>query len=382
MVKTIGVLTGGGDVPGLNVAIQELTIEGIDADYRVLGIRRGWGGLVYMDPNSSELDNEHVMELTDTNVRRLDRSGGTVLHTSRVNPSDARADRNFQKYRGFSFEGKRDLSEDVLKNLENLGIDVLVAIGGDDTLSYARHLAGLGIKVIGIPKTMDGDVYGAGYCIGFSTAITRSNEFITNLRTSTGSHERVGIFEQFGRQSGLTALYSAVAASPDRVLIPEVDFDIDKVIELISGDYDANPSNYAILLVSEGAKPIGGDISFIGGAVDGFGHGRLGGIGKIIGAKFKEQGFEIIEEQLKYLIRCGAPDAVDKIRPRVYAHLAMNAILEGDSSVLTAMQDGKFTLKNLAVTKDSPLTVDVDRDYLTDKYRPNILGFGSNGLLL
>ena len=382
MVKKIGVLTGGGDVPGLNVVIQELTVEGNREGYEVIGIRRGWGGLIYMNPDEQDIDPKHALILTPDIVRRIDRDGGTFLHTSRINPEKANADRRFEKYRGFRFEGKRNLTEDVQKNLKKMGIDAIISIGGDDTLSYARYLSAMGFKVVGIPKTMDGDVYGAGECIGFSTAITRSNDYITQLRTPAGSHERVAVLEQFGRHSGLTAIHSALAANPDRVLIPEVPFDIGRVVELIGRDYDANPSQYAMLLVSEGAKPVGGYIVYQGDKKDQYGHQRLGGVGKQVSEAFNNAGFETIENPLTYSLRSGVPDAHDKILSRMYAHAAIDAIKRGKTGTLTARVDGSFTLVPLEITKNSPLTVDVAEMYDIQQYRPKPAGFMEGGLLL
>ena len=382
MTKRIGVLTGGGDVPGLNAVIQELTVEGNSEGYEVIGIRRGWGGLIYMSPDEQDIDPQHALILTPDMVRKIDREGGTFLHTSRVNPEKASADRRFERYRGFMFEGKRNLTEDVQKNLKKMGIDVIIAIGGDDTLTYARYLAAMGFDVVGIPKTMDGDVYGAGECIGFSTSITRSNEYITQLRTPAGSHERVAVLEQFGRHSGLTAIHSALAANPDRVLIPEVPFDIGRVVELIGRDYDANPSQYAMLLVAEGAKSASGDVVYQGDRQDQYDHKKLGGIGKQVSEALNNAGFETIENLLTYLIRSGVPDAHDKILARMYAHAAIDAVKRGKTGTLTARVDGSFTLVPLEITKNSPLTVDVAEMYDSQLYRPKPVGFMKGGLLL
>jgi len=380
MPKTIGVLTGGGDVPGLNTVIQQLTLRA-EKGYRVIGIKRGWGGLVYMDPKS-EPNSDHFEELTPNKVRIIDRTGGTILHTSRVNPLKVESDRVFEEYKGFSFEGKRDFTDDVIKNLDKMNIDVLVTIGGDDTLSYSRHLMSLGRKVIGIPKTMDGDVCGTDYCIGFATAITRANTNITRLRSSCGSHERIGVFEEFGRHSGLTALYSAVVAKVDRVLIPEVPFDMDRVIELTIRDYRENPSKYAILLVAEGAKEIAGEELFKGEKQDGYGHKKLGGIGYIIAGEFKKTGFETVENPITYLLRSGEPDAKDKLYATVFADLSIDAISKGHTGTLTAIKDGKPTLVPLEITKNSPFKVDVERFYDTEQYRPKVSGFIDSCLIL
>ncbi len=382
MAKTIGILTGGGDVPGLNTVIQEITLQAIDKGYNVVGIKRGWGGLVFRDPNSSDIDLENTIVLTEGNVRKIDREGGTMLHTSRINPSNVKSDKNFQKYRGFSFEGKKDLTNDVLENLHKISIDVLVTIGGDDTLSYSRQLKDMGIKIIGIPKTMDGDVYGAGYCLGFSTAITRSTGLITDLRTPCGSHERVGVIEQFGRNSGLTALYSAIAAKPNRVLIPEVPFDIKNLIKLVKEDYEKNPSRYALILIAEGAMPIGSSEVSEGNEKDAYGRVKLGGIGRYVGAELKKENFEIIENPLTYVIRAGAPDAKDKIMATIYANLAIDTIVNGDSGVLTAKKDGKVGLVPLEITAKSPLKVDIEKLYDKENYRPLNKGFTNYGLLL
>ncbi len=277
----IGILTGGGDVPGLNTVIHDVTYRARhEKNVEVVGIKRGWGGLIYMDPKSKTMDPEHALMLNEGNVRGIDRDGGTFLKSSRIFPLKVKPHQKLKEYRGIHFEGVRGMTSDVLANLDNLGIEKLIVIGGDDTLSYARHLHSVGFPVIGVPKTMDGDVAGTDYCIGFNTAISRACRSITDLRTSCGSHERIGVVELFGRHSGFTALYSAIASKADRVIIPEVPFDIRELSSLILDDKKSSPARYSILLVAEGAIPIGGREETMNGGVDAYGHAKLGGIGK------------------------------------------------------------------------------------------------------
>lgn len=381
----IGILTGGGDVPGLNTVIRDVTYRAArEKDVNVVGIRRGWGGLIYINPEASEEDNsEHLVNLTEDNVRRYDREGGTFLRTSRIQPSKVKNHRALREYRNLEFDGTRDMTEDVIKNLQKLGIDKLIAIGGDDTLSYARHLHRLGIPVIGIPKTMDGDVAGTDYCIGFNTAMTKSNEYVTELRTVLGSHERIGVVEVFGRYSGHTGLHTALASKSDRLVIPEAEFDIHKLAKLLLEDKRKNPSNYSIVVVSEGTKPVGGREIIKKEIQDAYGHLKLGGIGDWIAESIEEiTGQETVVENLRYLLRSGSPTAKDKIIASAFANIAMDAVLENKSGLLTAVRNGRYCLVPLEVTSASPTKVDVERHYNPERYRPNYKGLEDSVVML
>ncbi len=386
MKKRIGILTGGGDVPGLNTIIRDITYRAVhENSFEVIGIKRGWGGLVYMDPDRQGIDAEHAIILTSESVRKIDRDGGTILHSSRVNPSKMSSSPMLKEYRGIEYDKseKRDFTQDVLKNLGNLGIDLLIVVGGDDTLSYALQLHKQGVPVIGIPKTMDGDVAGTDYCIGFSTAISKASNYVTELRTVMGSHQRFGVIELFGRNSGFTALYTALAAKSDRVLIPEVDFSLEKAVELLAKDKRENPSGYSLVLVSEGAKPIGGKIIYADGRTDDYDHKKLGGIGNVVAKYIQEcTGEDVISEALRYLLRSGPPDAKDKIMASVYANVAFNGILRGESGVMAANHGGHNCLVPLEFVQASPRKVNVGLAYNTERYCPNYTNFEERTLLL
>lgn len=383
-MHTIGILTGGGDVPGLNTVIRDLTFRvSRMPGYRIIGIKRGWGGLVYMDPKKKIMDPEHVIELTEDLVRPIDRDGGTFLHSSRVKPTNITKNPNLLKYRGFEFSEPHDMTSDVLTNISNLGVDTLVAIGGDDTLSYANFLSSRGIKVIGVPKTMDGDIYGTDYCLGFSTAISKANDYITQLRTTMGSHERLGIIEIAGRDSGFTALNTAMAAKPDRVIIPEVKFDVDRLLSLLLEDKQKNPSNYAFALIAEGAKLSDGREIYERDIVDDYGHKKLGGIGKYVSDYMAHKtNMSVMSESLGYFLRSGNPDAKDKIVASVFANVVFNEILKGNSGVMCSMKEGKYTTAPLTEVSKSPKKVDVQRFYKIDRYHPLYENFESTEILL
>ena len=380
----IGILTGGGDVPGLNTVIHDVTYRAArEKNIEVIGIKRGWGGLIYMNPDIPYIDPEHAINLTQDVVRRFDREGGTFLRTSRTQPSQVKDHLGLRKYRNLEFKGKRDMTSQVIKNLRNLKIDTLIAIGGDDTLSYALHLHQQGVPVIGIPKTMDGDVAGTDYCIGFSTAITRSNQYVTDLRSHLGSHERIGVIEVFGRYSGFTALYTALAAKTDRLVIPEVQFDINKLAGLLVDDKKRNPSNYCIVIVSEGAKPLGGGEVLKSDRTDAYGNRKLGGIGEMIAEKLEEMTREeVTEENLRYLLRSGSPTAKDKIVASRFANLAVDAILKNKSGVMTSIQNGKLHLASLEETAASPVKVNAALQYDIERYMPNYKNLEGSGILL
>ena len=376
MAKIIGVLTGGGDVPGLNPCIKALVYRAIDEGYEVLGIRRGWGGLLHFNPDDPASFNKHFVPLDKQAVRTIDRTGGTMLHTSRTNPSRVRLkDRPVflqDPNQGVDQDHPRDFTRHVLRVLADLGIEILVPIGGDDTLSYGERLHREGVEVIAIPKTMDNDVFGTDYCLGFSTAVTRSVQFIHQLRTSTGSHERIGVVELFGRNSGETSLISSYLAGVDRTLISEVPFDPERLAKLIMQDKRTNPSNYAMVTISEGARMLGGEVIEHGEA-DAYGHRKLGGVGLIAGEALKKlTGEDIVYQQIAYLMRSGAPDAIDLMVSVNYAHMAMDLILEGVSGRMCALRDGTYTHVPISTITSGLKRVDVDELYDTEEYLPKV----------
>jgi 6-phosphofructokinase 1 len=376
VAKTIGVLTGGGDVPGLNPCIKALVYRAIDEGYEVIGIRRGWGGLLHFNPDEPASFNKHFVPLDKQVVRTIDRTGGTMLHTSRTNPSRVRLKDHPEFLRDPNQKADedrpRDFTPHVLRVLADLGIEILVPIGGDDTLSYGERLHREGVEVIAIPKTMDNDVFGTDYCLGFSTAVSRSVQFIHQLRTSTGSHERIGVVELFGRNSGETSLISSYLAGVDRTLISEVPFDPERLAELIMQDKRTNPSNYAMVTISEGARMLGGEVIEHGEA-DAYGHRKLGGIGLIAGEKLKKlTGEDIVYQQIAYLMRSGAPDAVDLMVSVNYAHMAMDLILEGESGRMCALREGTYTHVPISTITTGLKRVDVDELYDTEEYLPKV----------
>ena len=372
--KTIAILTGGGDVPGLNPCIKELVMRATRSGYTVMGIRRGWKGLLaydHQDPTSAE---RHLQRLTPENVRTIDRSGGTVLHTSRTNPSAvayAEAPPSLQS-RYASQKEKEDFTDQVIRNLAHLAIDALIPIGGDDTLSFGARMHREGFPVLAIPKTMDNDVFGTDYCIGFSTAITRSVDFIHALRTSSGSHERIAVVELFGRYCGETSLVAAYLSGADRAVISEVPFDPERLARLLENDRSANPSRYAMLTISEGATAAGGDM-FLRGRADAFGHRKLGGIGAWTSEVIKElTGIGIIYQPLFYLMRSGSPDSLDLMVARNFANQAIELIDKGQTGRMVALQKGSYTSVPLNDISGKVKRVDVDAFYDAEAYRPHI----------
>jgi 6-phosphofructokinase len=375
----IGILTGGGDVPGLNPCIKAVVYRAVDEGHEIVGIRRGWGGLLEFNRDDPDSLGKHIMPLNKNVVRTIDRTGGTFLHTSRTQPSKVKASSVPEFLRDPEHpeaeqadDRPRDFTPHVLSNLEYLGIDRLIPIGGDDTLSYGDRLHSEGFPVIAIPKTMDNDVYGTDYCIGFSTAVTRSVQFIHQLRTSTGSHERIAVIELFGRNSGETSLVSSYLAGVDRAVISEVPFDPEKLAELVMRDKRANPSNYAMVTISEGARMMGGKVVEYGEA-DAYGHQKLGGIGEITGGAIKEiTGENIINQTVSYLMRSGAPDALDLMVAVNYAHLAMDLITSGASGRMVALRDGTYTHIPMSTVTSGVKRVDVDELYDSAEYRPKV----------
>ncbi|QXE92590.1 6-phosphofructokinase [Geomonas subterranea] len=373
--KTVGVLTGGGDVPGLNPALKTLVTRASENGCRVVGIRRGWGGLLNYNRDDPESWERTIMPLDRHTVRTVDRSGGTFLHTSRTNPGKVAGADVPVFLRGDDFDpasGPHDFTPHILSNLEHLGIDVLIPIGGDDTLSYAERLNREGVPVVAIPKTMDNDVFGTDYCIGFSTAVTRSVNFIHNLRTSAGSHERIAVVELFGRNSGETSLISAYLAGVDRALISEVPFDVEKLSLLLQEDKKSNRSNYAMVTISEGASMVGGQIVEYG-QEDAYGHKKLGGIGVVVSEAVKQlTGSHIIYQQLSYLMRSGAPDSLDLMVAYNYANMTMDLITEGMSGRMVAMQGGTYRHIPISTIMQGEKRVDVAELYDAAEYRPKV----------
>jgi 6-phosphofructokinase 1 len=375
-MKTIGILTGGGDVPGLNPCIKAVVDRAVEEGYEVVGFRRGWAGPLNVNPDEPSEDWRWVMRLNKAVVRKIDRSGGTFLHTSRTRPShvnEAEMPAFLRNEYGTPEKGNTvDMTAHVLRVVDHLKLDGLVVIGGDDTLSYAARLHQENFPVVAIPKTMDNDVYGTDYCIGFSTAVTRSVDFITALRTPTGSHERIAIVELFGRNSGETSLFVAYLSNVDRAIISEVPFDPQKLSALLLEDKRANPSNYAMMTISEGATMIGGGVVETGEA-DAYGHRKLGGVGEIAGENIKHYtGENIIYQQLGYLMRSGAPDSLDRMVALSFANLATDLIIQGRSGRMVALRDGKYTHIPLSTVISGTKRVDVDELYDREHYRPKV----------
>ncbi|MEM9610937.1 MAG: 6-phosphofructokinase [Actinomycetota bacterium] len=379
----VAILTGGGDVPGLNPCIKAAVNRVVDSGNEIIGIRRGWGGLLACDPDDPASIEANTMPLDAARVRTVDRSGGTFLHSSRTNPGRVKTsevpDFLADQVEG---DGPHDLTHHVLRVLETLGVDALLPIGGDDTLSYGLRMHTEGVPVIAIPKTMDNDVHGTDYCIGFSTAISRGVEFIHNLRTSTGSHERIAVVELFGRYSGETSLVTAYLAGVDRALISEVPFDIERLAGFLVQDKAANPSNYAMVTVSEGATIEGGDLHLTGEA-DAYGHRKLGGIGRTTGELLKEAtGEGIILQEVAYLMRSGRPDSLDLMVATNYAVMAADLAMEGSSGRMVALRSGTYTNVPISVTGEGVKRVDVDELYDAPNYRPKVRHVGGKPMFL
>ncbi len=375
---TIGILTGGGDVPGLNPAIRGVTVRALREGYRVLGIRRGWAGLIEMNRDET-LSSDLVVDLTENVVNKVGRTGGTFLHTSRTRPSHVPPTAVPVHLRESYPDDVNDLTKEVLANLEHLGIDILIPIGGDDTLSYGVHLHEKGVPVIAIPKTMDNDVPGTDYCIGFSTCVTRTIAMTHALRTSAGSHERFLVLEVFGRYAGFTALLPTLAGAANRCVIPEHRFDVENLCELLTFDRNKNPSNYSVVLVSEGATFTGADeMVFEDQETDMFGHKKLGGVGDRVARALKEispkfnngHRVNVINQRLGYLVRCGDPDAMDSIVPMAFGNLAMDLILEGTSGRLVNIRNGRYDNVPIEVVTSRKKTLDTKKFYNQRRLRP------------
>jgi 6-phosphofructokinase 1 len=369
----IGVLTGGGDVPGLNASIKAVVRRVADEGHSTVGIRRGWAGLLECVPEDPASVAKCFLPLDPGTVRTIDRSGGTILHSSRTNPAKVKAGEvppHLQDQ--VEGDGPFDLTSHALKVLESRGIDALVPIGGDDTLSFALRLSNEGVPVVAIPKTMDNDVHGTDYCIGFSTAVSRTVNFIHQLRTSAGSHERLAVVEVFGRYSGETSLISAYLSGVDRAVISEVPFDVDRLAELLMADKRANPSGYAMMTISEGATIVGGDM-VQGGQADAYGHFKLGGIGQQTGELLHQRtGEGIINQQIGYLMRSGNPDSLDLMVAVNYGVMAADLLIEGFSGRLVALRNGNYANVPISVTGQGVKRVDVAALYDAQHYLPKI----------
>ncbi len=379
----IGILTGGGDVPGLNPAIRAVTIRALREGYQVIGLRRGWAGIIEIirDPKADNSNNYQV--LTEEIVNRAGRTGGTFIHTSRTRPSHVKKPFVPEHLRDTYTEESNDLTPEILKNLDFLGIDYLVPIGGDDTLSYGVRLYQEGVKVVAIPKTMDNDVPGTDYCIGFSTCVSRTIELTNKLRTIAGSHERLMVLEVFGRYAGFTAMLPTMAGAANRCVIPEYKFSIDRLAELLVYDRNRNPSKYSVVLVSEGAMFEGGEMVFQDKTTDAFGHAKLGGIGDLVSARLQEltaqynsgKTINIINQKLGYMVRGGDPDAIDSIVPMAYGNLALDLLLKGIHGRLVVLRNGRYDNMPIDVVTKTKKLVNVDKYYNTDRLRPKYESF-------
>lgn len=372
--STICILTGGGDVPGLNPCIKALVYRGIDEGMRVLGIRRGWDGLLSYNPDDQSSFEKNIIELDKSSVRTVDRFGGTFLHTSRTNPSAVKFDHtpDFLKDRFDKEKKKMDFTPHILSNLEKLGINVVIPIGGDDTLSFGERIHREGFPVVAIPKTMDNDVFGTDYCIGFSTAVTRSVNFIHALRTSAGSHERIAVIELFGRYCGETSLVSAYLSGVDRAIISEVPFNIEKLASFLVEDRKQNPSNYSMMTISEGAKMEEGEMVLTGEA-DAYGHRKLGGIGVITAEAIKKlTGVDIIFQPLFYLMRSGTPDSLDLMVAVNYANMAIDLIKKQSTGRLVVLRSGQYSDVPISTITTGLKRVDVRELYDIEQYRPKV----------
>src|SRR5262245_10022575 len=377
MHKRIGILTGGGDVPGLNAAIKAFVYRLLDDDqYDVIGLRRGWAALINIIPDASADNSSWILPLTRYNTRAIDRSGGTVLHTSRANPIILKPELippHLEAEKGQPDEGGRyDLTPAALRVLDFLQLDALVALGGDGTLTFARVLHEHGVPTVAIPKTMDNDVYGTDYCLGFSTAVTRSVMFINDLRTSAGSHERFLVVELFGRHSGETCLLAAYLSGADRAVLAEVPFECERLYQMLAEDKRDNPSNYAVVAISEGASIIGtGTIE--SGEADAFGNRKLGGIGGVLSDFLEKRSCEkVIYQRLAYLMRSGAPDSLDQLVANNYGSLAADLLRRDEAGKMVAVVDGRYTAVPIEIGGAAKKRVDVERFYDAENYRPKV----------
>jgi 6-phosphofructokinase 1 len=386
----IGILTGGGDVPGLNPAIRAVTIRALREGYQVIGIRRGWAGAIeaIRDPKADNSNNFET--LSEEIVNKAGRTGGTFIHTSRTRPSHIPKKNVPEHLQDTYTDDTNDLTPEVLKNLDYMGIDYLIPIGGDDTLSYGVRLYQEGVKVVAIPKTMDNDVPGTDYCIGFSTCVTRTISMTNSLRTSAGSHERFLVLEVFGRYAGFTAMLPTMAGAANRCVIPEHEFNIEHLTELLANDRFKNPSRYSVVLISEGAMFEGGEMIFQNAEKDAYGHAKLGGIGDLVSAKLKElspkynngKPINIINQKLGYLVRCGDPDAIDSVVPMAYGNLALDLILSGVHGRLVVLKNGRYDNMPVDAVTSSKKVVNVKAHYNTERLRPHYRSFEMKPLFI
>ena len=386
----IGILTGGGDVPGLNPAIRAVTIRALKEGFKVIGIRNGWKGLVSMARDKKAGSDDCYEVLTEEIVNRVGRTGGTFLHTSRTRPSHMPRNEVPEQFQDKYHDEMNDLTPEVLENLDFLGIDYMIPIGGDDTLSYGVHLSKKGVKVLAIPKTMDNDVPGTDYCLGFSTCVTRTIQMTHSLRTTAGSHERILVIEVFGRYAGFTALLPTMAGAANRCVIPEYKFNVEHLTEVLVEDRFTNPSHYSVALVSEGAMFEGGDMVFLKDETDMYGHKKLGGIGDLvsdqihgISARFNRgRKINVINQRLGYLVRCGDPDALDSIVPMAFGNLALNLVIGKAHGRLVCLRNGKYDSVPIDVVTSGKKVVDVEKYYNRDRLRPHYESFESKPLFI
>ena len=386
----IGIMTGGGDVPGLNPAIRAVTIRALRDGYQVIGIRRGWAGLVDLVRDKKADNSNNYRILTEDIVNRAGRTGGTFLHSSRTNPTKIKKESLPEHLKDKYTEEINDVTPDVLENLDFLGIDYLIPIGGDDTLSYGVRMYQEGVKVVAIPKTMDNDVPGTDYCIGFSTCVTRTIELANRLRTVAGSHERIMVLEVFGRYAGFTAMLPTMAGAAHRCVIPEYKFSIERLAELLLLDRKYNPSNYSVVLVSEGAMFDGGEMVFKDTTQDAFGHAKLGGIGDLVSAKLTEVGpkfndgrpVHTVNQKLGYMTRCGDPDAIDSIVPMAYGNLALDLIEKRTHGRLVVLKHGRYDNIPIDIVTSTKKKVNVERFYNADRLRPYYKSFEMTPLFI
>jgi ATP-dependent phosphofructokinase / diphosphate-dependent phosphofructokinase len=386
----IGILTGGGDVPGLNPAIRAATFRALREGYEVIGLRRGWAGLVDMVRDKKHDNSDNFQVLTEEVVNRAGRTGGTFLHSSRTNPGKVKKDEVPEHLKSTYNADRNDLTPEVMKNLEWLGIEYLIPIGGDDTLSYGVRLSQEGFKVVAIPKTMDNDVPGTDYCIGFSTCVTRTIHLVNQIRTSAGSHERFMVLEVFGRYAGFTAMLPTMAGAANRCVIPEYKFNIERLTELLVEDRAKNPSHYSVVLVSEGAMFEGGEMSFERDTTDAYGHKKLGGIGDLVAEKLKElspkfnngRKIECITQKLGYLVRGGDPDAIDSIVPMAYGNLALDLILRKMHGRLVVLKNGRYDNIPIGLVTATKKIVNVKEHYNAERLRPYYKSFEMKPLFI
>lgn len=386
----IAILTGGGDVPGLNPAIRAVTFRALREGYQVIGIRRGWAGAIDLIRDHEADNSNNYQILTEDVVNKAGRTGGTFLHTSRTRPSHVSKNSVPEHLKDTYKEDTNDLTPEVLKNLDFLGIDYVIPIGGDDTLSYGVRLYREGVKVIAIPKTMDNDVPGTDYCIGFSTCVTRTIQITNNLRTIAGSHERILVLEVFGRYAGFTAMLPTMAGAANRCVIPEYKFNIDRLTELLIYDRNRNPSKYSVVLVSEGSMFEGGEMVFQDRTADAYGHAKLGGIGDLVSAEITEisskynngKKVNTINQKLGYLVRGGDPDAIDSIVPMAYGNLALDLVISGVHGRLVVLKNGRYDNMPIDVVTSTKKLVNVDRHYNIERYRPHYKSFEMKPLFI